>query len=406
MNDKISDRREMMKKWIALLSLIVLGAVAHPCAAQAQGTIKFGFVASLSGPFTIWGVQVRDGMKMAVDELNEKGGVLGRKLELVERDDKNNPNEGITAFRYLVEREGIVAAGGMISSDVGLAVSREAESLKVPFFLTMSGSHQILKKNSRYTFRTCLPAAPENMEAIAALIKDKRYTRIGAIVADYAWGHSLREALEKLVRPMAGVKLQIEVAPVPEKDFTPYLRKLQGLDPELIVGTGHPPGAPTFTRQAIELGMKAQIIGPWYPTDFMVQRVGDLMFGRYIDYSCADLENQAYKQLAQKFFGTYKRLFDFNVFSGYVTVKMVADAIQKTKSADPKVVADAIRKGSFNQPGYGWPLAYTEWGEMKGAKPLLYTYEKGDPGQVNPGANWRPKVIFRSPPVQPYVPTE
>jgi len=396
----------MTRKWIGLLSFIVLGAVALSGGAQAQGTIKFGFVSSLSGPFTPWGVQVRDGMKMAVDELNEKGGVLGRKFELVERDDKNSPSEGVTAFRYLVEREGIVAAGGMISSGVGLAVSREAESLQVPHFLTMSGAHDILKKNSRYTFRTCLPAAPANMEAIAAMIKEKKITRVGVIVADYAWGHSLREAVESLIKPLPGVKLQMEVAPVPEKDFTPYLRKLQGLDPELIISTGHPPGAPTITRQAIELGMKAQIIGPWYPTDFMVQRVGELMFGRFVDYSCVDLENQAYKQLAQKFIGTYKRLFDNNAFSGYVMVKMVADAIQKTKSVDPKLVADAIRKGSFDQPGYGWPLSYTEWGEMKGAKPLLYPYEKGDPGQVNPGANWRPKVIFRSPPVQPYVPKD
>jgi len=396
----------MIKKRIALLSFILLGAVAVTGAAQAQGTIKFGFVASLSGPFTIWGVQVRDGMKMAVDELNAKGGVLGRKLELVERDDKNSPSEGVTAFRYLVEREGIVAAGGMISSGVGLAVAREAESLQVPHFLTMSGAHDILKKNSRYTFRTCLPAAPENMEFIAALIKDKKYTRIGLIVADYAWGHSLREAAESLIKPIPGVTLQIEVAPVPEKDFTPYLRKLQGLDPELIISTGHPSGSPTITRQAIELGMKAQIIGPWYPMEFMVQRVGDSMFGRFVDYACVDFESQAYKQLAEKFFGTYKRLFDNNSFSGYVIIKMVADAIQKTKSADPKVVADAIRKGSFDQPGYGWPLAYTEWGEMKGAKPILYTYEKGSPGQVNPGADWRLKVFFRSPPVQPYVPKD
>ncbi len=96
---------------------------------SGAGDLKFGLVASLSEPFTILGVQVRDGMKMAVDELNEKGGVLGRTLDLAERDDKNNPNEGITAFQYPVEREGIVAAGGMISSDVGLAVSRQAESL-------------------------------------------------------------------------------------------------------------------------------------------------------------------------------------------------------------------------------------------------------------------------------------
>lgn len=396
----------MRRDRLVWMSLVVLGALAQSGAVQAQAPIKFGFVSSLSGPFTPWGIQVRDGMKMAMDELNAKGGAMGRKLEMVERDDKNNPNEGITAFKYMVERESIVAAGGMISSDVGLAVSRQAEELKVPYFLTMSGSHEILKKSSRYTFRTCLPAAPENMGAIASMIKDKKITRVGVIVADYAWGHSLREAVESLIKPLPGVQLQMEVAPVPEKDFTPYLRKLQGMNPELIIATGHPPGVPTITRQSIELGMKAQIVGPWFPAEVMVQRVGDMMFDRYVDYSCVDFENATYKQLAERYNAAYKRLFDNNAFSGYVIVKMVADAIERTKSVDPKVIAETIRKGSYDQPGYAWPLAYTEWGEMKGAKPILYTYEKGDPGKANVGAAWRQKVVFRTPAVEPYVPKD
>lgn len=395
----------MSGKRMALISVAVL-LFALAGAARAQSTIKIGFVSSLSGPFTPWGIQVRDGMKMAVDELNENGGVLGRKFEVIERDDKNNPNEGITAFRYMVEREGIVAAGGTISSDVGLAVSRQAEALHVPFFLNKSGSHEILKKGSRYTFRTCLPAAPESVEALAAMIKDRKITRIGVVVADYAWGHSTRIAIEEMIRPSAGVQLQMEVAPVSEKDFTPYLRKLQQLDPELIIALGHPPGAPTIARQAIELGMKGLIIGGWYPTEFIVQRVGEPMFGRFVDFTCADFEHAGYRQLAERYNKTYKRLFEDNSFSGYVIVKMVADAIQRTRSVDPVVVAKAIREGSFEQPGYGWPLSYTEWGEMKEAKPLLYTYEKGDPGSVNVGATWQTKIIYRSPPVQPYVPKE
>ncbi|MFN0164451.1 MAG: ABC transporter substrate-binding protein [Burkholderiales bacterium] len=396
----------MSKNRLFWMSLVLGGALVQSGAALAQGTIKFGFMSSLSGPFTPWGVEVRDGMKMAIDELNAKGGAMGRKLELVERDDKNNPNEGITSFKYMVEREGIVAAGGMISSDVGLAVSRQAEDLKVPFFLTMSGSHEILKKSSRYTFRTCLVAAPQNMDAIASMIKEKKITRVGVVIADYAWGHSLREAVETLIKPLPGVQLQIEVAPVPEKDFTPYLRKLQAMNPELIIATGHPPGTPTITRQVIELGMKAQIIGPWMPGTLMVQRAGELIFNRYVDYSCADFESPAYKQLAERYNATTKRLFDNNAFSGYVMVKMVADAIERSKSVDPKVIADTIRKGSFNQPGYAWPLAYTEWGEMKGAKPIMYTWEKGDPGKVNAGATSRQALIFRTPASEPYVPKD
>jgi branched-chain amino acid transport system substrate-binding protein len=398
----------MTKRWSVGLAAVLLAALFGPFSmgvAHAQ-PIKIAFLSSLSGPFTPWGIQVRDGMKLAIAEINAKGGVNGRPIELIERDDRNNANEGVTALKYLVEREGIVAAGGIISSDVGLAVSREAEALKVPVFLTMSGAHQILKKDSRYTFRTCLPAAPMNMDYIAGLIKEKNYKRVGVIVADYAWGHAVRQSIEKAIAPMSGVKMQIEVAPVPERDFTPYLRKLQAMDPELLVAAGHPPGNVTITRQAIELGMKGQIIGSWYPTEFMVDRVGELMFGRFVDYSCVDFETAAYQNLAAKYHAATKRLLDNNALSGYAIVKMVAESVAKSKSTDPKAVATAIRTGRFPIAGFAWPLSYTEWGEMKEAAPILSTYEKGAAGKMNPTATWRPKVVFRSKTTPPYVPAE
>ena len=391
----------MHKRWILGLA----AAFALMGAAHAQ-PIKIAFLSSLSGPFTPWGIQVRDGMKLAIAEINAAGGVNGRPMELVERDDRNNASEGVTAFKYLVEREGIVAAGGVISSDVGLAVAREAEVLKVPLFLTMSGSHTILRKDSRYTFRTCLPAAPMSMDYIAGLIREKKYTRIGVIVADYAWGHAIRESVERFIKPIPGVRVQIEVAPVPERDFTPYLRKLQPLDPELVIATGHPPGTAIITRQSIELGIKGQVIGPWYPTEFSVERVGEMMFGRFVDYSCVDFENAAYQALAAKYYAATKRLLDNNALSGYAIVKMVAESVAKTRSTDPKVVAQAIHAGRFEIDGYAWPLSYTEWGEMKEAAPILYTYEKGAAGKMNPTATWHPKVIFRSKTTPPYVPAE
>ncbi len=400
----------MSKRWNFAIGVALLMAALGPASvgdAQTQQPIKIGLLTSLSGPFTPWGILVRDGMRLAVAELNAAGGVAGRPLELIERDDRNNPSEAVTAFKYLVEREGIVAAGGIISSDVGLAVSREAEASQVPVFLTMSGSNAILSKESRYTFRTCLPAAPMNMDYIAGLIKEKKYTRVGAIVADYAWGHAMEDAIDKSIKPLPGMRLQVEVAPVPERDFTPYLRKLQDLDPELLIATGHPPGTVTITRQAIEMGMKAQIIGPWYPPELMVERVGELMFGRYVDYTCADFDSADYQRLAAKFYTASKHMLDISGISGYAIVKMVAQTMANKKSTDPKVVAQAVHAGRFVIPGYGWPLSYTEWGEMKEAAPILYTFEKGmPPDNINPGANWRTKVVFRSKPVPPYVPPQ
>lgn len=388
------------------VSVLVVAWTVSPALAQSQ-PVKVGFLSSLSGPFAFWGVNARDGMKMAVAEVNAAGGVLGRPVELVERDDRNSPAEGITALRYLVEREGILGAGGMISSDVALAVSREAESLGVPYFLTMAGSHAILKRSSRYTFRTCIPAAPTTMEPIAAMIRERKITRVGGLVADYAWGHAIREAFERHIATLPGLRTQVEVAPVPERDFTPYLRKLQRLDPELIVAAGHPPGNPTIVRQAAELGITAPIVGSWLPPELMIQRAGDAVYARFVDYSCVDFDAPAFQRLAAKFHATYRRYFDNSAFSGYAIVKTLTEAARRANSLDPKAVAAAIRTGRFVHEGYGWALAYTEWGEMREARPIMFTYERGEaPGGINPGAGWRQKAMFRSPTVQPYVPAE
>jgi len=394
-----------MRTMRIIVGLLVFALAWAPVQAQ-QAPVKIAFMSSLSGPFAFWGINARDGMKMAVAEVNEAGGVLGRQLELVERDDRNNPAEGITAFRDLVERERIVAAGGSISSDVAIAVAREAERVRVPFFLTMAGSDVILTKSSRYTFRTCLVAAPMYVEAIANMIRQEKFSRVGVIVADYAWGHAIRGAFERVAGSL-GIRSQIEIAPVVTADFTPYLRRLAGLNPEFLVIAGHPPGNPTIVRQAAELGIRALAVGSVLPPELMVQRGGDAVFGRFVDYSCVDFQDPTFRRLAAKYYGAYKRYFDNSAFSGYVTVKMVADAARRANSVAPSALVDAIRKGRFVQAGYGWPLTYTEWGEMKDARIIFFAIERGEsPGGTNPGAGWYQKLLFRSPPVQPYVPTE
>ncbi len=107
-----------------LVGLLVLGLAAGARSGPAARPLRVAFLGPLSGPFAFWGTNARDGMRMAVEELNAAGGVLGGPVELVERDDRNNPAEAISLFRSLVEREGIVAAGGTISSDIGSALSR------------------------------------------------------------------------------------------------------------------------------------------------------------------------------------------------------------------------------------------------------------------------------------------
>jgi len=398
--------RNLRIAWVVVVILGLAVVLAVPTGGQVR-PLKVAALTALSGPFAFWGVNVRDGMRMAVEELNAAGGVLGRPVEFVERDDRNSPAEAISAFRFLVEREGIAAAGGMISSDIGAALAREAETLQVPIFLTRAGAHTILRRSSRYTFRTCLVASPMYVQASAALMQLSKYTRVGAIIADYAWGRSYMQWLERYVRSIPGMQIQIEIAPVVTSDFTPYLRRLQGFNPQFLDIGGHPPGIPVIVRQAAELGMRQQMFGAHNPPEWIVQRAGEAIHGRYVDYTCADFTHPTFRRLAERFYSTYRRYFDDNAFSGYTIVKMVADAARKANSTDPRRIADVIRRGRFVQPGYGWPLSFTEWGEMREARPIMFTIQRGDPpGGICPGCGWKQKYEFRVPRLEPYVPEE
>jgi branched-chain amino acid transport system substrate-binding protein len=261
--------------------------------------IRIGALTSLTGNFTPWGVQVRDGMQLAVNEINQRGGVDGRRLELVVADDQSQAEEGTRAIERLSEREGVVAVGGIISSDVGLATARIAEQSKVPLFLVKAGAGGILNSGSRYTFRTCLPAAPMVAGPVLQYVQSKNLTRVGAIVADYAWGQAIKAALEDTFAAAPDIKLQIEVAPVGEQDFTTYLRSLERLDPQMIVATGHPPGSGAITVQSADLGFDVPITGAYTPRSLVMGGAKNAAIDRYADFGCADYQSKEYQDLAR-----------------------------------------------------------------------------------------------------------
>ena len=252
--------------------------------------IKIGILTSITSNFAPWGLQVRDGAQLAVDEINAAGGVDGRPLELVIEDDQNSPEEAVPAYERLVE-EGVVAVGGIISSSVGGATAPLAESNQIPTFLVKSGDETILTPDSRFTFRTCLPAAPMVAGPIIEYAQENGLTKIGAIVADYPWGHAFEASIETAVAAADGIELQLEVAPVPEQDFTTYLRAIDEFGPDLLVATGHPPGGGPIIAQSNDLGMDVPVIGAYSPWALVMGGAGDVAIGRYADFDCADYQS-------------------------------------------------------------------------------------------------------------------
>jgi branched-chain amino acid transport system substrate-binding protein len=373
---------------------------------EASGEpILIGTLTSLNGPFTPWGLQVRDGMQLAVDEINDEGGVDGRQLELVVADDQMDPEEGASGIERLVEQD-VVAIGGVISSDVGLATARVAEELETPLFLVKAGSEEILTPDSRYTFRTCLPAAPMVAGPIAQYAEEEGLTRVGAIIADYAWGQAFRGGMEDEFAALDGVELQVEVAPVPETDFTTYLRNLEEFEPDLIVATGHPPGSGPITVQSADLGFDdLQVIGAYATLAEVVSGAADAAIGRYADFDCADYESDEYQELARRYLESSDNTFmEDDAVAGYGIVQMVAQAVGEVGD-DPVAIAEYLHGETFDLPGYPFEMGWTEWGELATAQPLFTVIGEGPaPEGVNEAGEWYPETLILPDPLEPFEP--
>jgi branched-chain amino acid transport system substrate-binding protein len=367
--------------------------------------IRIGALTSITGNFTPWGLQVRDGMQLAVNDINEAGGVGGRMLELVVVDDESNPEAGTSGFERLLE-EGVVAIGGTISSDVGLATATIAEEEQIPLFLVKAGASEILTPDSRYTFRTCLPSAPMVAGPVLQYAQREGLTSVGAIIADYGWGQSIRAALEETFAEAPDIELQIEVAPIDETDFTTYLRSLDRIDPEVIVATGHPPGSGPITVQSADLGFDVPITGAYTPRSLVMGGAGDAALGRYADFSCADFQSEGYQDLARRFleFSNDNTFLEDDGVAGYGIVTAVAQAIGEAGD-DPTAISDYLHANTFDLPGYSFDMQWTEWGELANAQIAFDVLGEGPaPEGVNEAGEWYPERLIVSDPLQPYEP--
>ena len=390
------------------LAAALAGSSAFGGSAASTNPIKLGVLTSLTGSFAPWGIQTRAGMALAVNEINRSGGVKGqgqgRLLNLAVADDQSGP-AGIDGFRRLTEQEKVVAIGGVIGSNVALATARLAEQAQVPMFLVKAGANEILTQSTRYTFRTCLPAADEVAVPIVQLAQRRGLKSVGAIIADYAWGQSIKKSLESAF-DKSDVGLNVQVAPLPPTtNFTPYLRALG--DVPLIVATGHPPGGGAILALAGQLGIKAPVVGAYSPFQITAKAAGSAAYGRWLDFKCGNTATKEYKALAKRFLRTFPQLefFEDDALTGYAYVKIVAEAISKV-GADPKKIAAYVHANTFTIPAYAFPLKWTEWGEMVAPRLVVQVLTKGPPPEpgLNTGGEWWPRVLFTSQPLTPYRP--
>jgi branched-chain amino acid transport system substrate-binding protein len=242
---------------LRVLTLLLAGLLALPLAAEAQKPIKVGFPMILSGPGALFGEPASKGAQMFVEEINGKGGVLGRKLELLPRDTKGNADEAVRVSRELILKENVDFLVGTLTSAEGPAVSVVAKENKIVFIAPIPKTDQLTApdKLHPYVFRVAANTTMEGRSA-AEIVAKWPVTKVATISPDYAYGQDVTKSfVEHLKKIKPSVQIVDQQWPkLGEPDYTPFINAQMAKKPDAVFSSlwgGH---FVNFAKQAKPLG--------------------------------------------------------------------------------------------------------------------------------------------------------
>lgn len=368
-------------------------------------TIKIGAITALSGPFTPWGQSSLAGAQLAASELSESAEFDGE-IEILSADSQSDAGEAASIFDRFAS-EGAVSMMGMTSSDVMLRLREKSEEREIPQFVNTPGTKQLLPRDTRYTFRLNLGSIDMVSQAIAELVEGQGYQRVGAIVADYAWGHAVKQAIETYVEPIEGVETEVLTAPVGASDFNSYVRQLRDFDPDAMMVSGHPPGAGTIAKTQFELGLDPEItLGVALHAPIWRDVLRDDVYRGIVEWSPFDPTGDGYLAFAKRFYESEERYADQYVAVGYSAVKLIAASVAESGSTDPTTIAKTARDLDY-ETFFAYPFSFTDWGELDRSRVVFTSFERGEPpGGINPGADWHLTEFATSSRLEPPEPPE
>jgi branched-chain amino acid transport system substrate-binding protein len=347
-------RRRGIVAWAGVAALLLGAAVFVGRAVSHADTnpIKVGYVSSFTGPIAESSKRHMDAFKLAIDDANKAGGVAGRQIVLVVRDDKGAPADHARLARDLVYSDKVDLLIGAHHSGTALAVAEVAKETKTPTFIIATGALGPSIQRNRYLFRT-IPSVNIQTGTIASFAVKKGWKKVALMNPDYAYGHFFADEIKKYLAKQPGFSVVDEEWPkFGALDFAPYITKLlaiQGLDAVLSGVWGG--DMITFTKQAKPYGFFQKVPIVTFVEAPVLEALGKDMpegiygFGHFFPWA----PYKGAMPFSKKFFnasGHYPVL----AYNGYVSGLAYLGALRKAGSADKEAVIKALEGLTIETP--------------------------------------------------------
>ena len=358
-------RRQRLCLLLALPLAVALLVTGLPGPAHAQKAVKIGVLTPLSPPGDAGAGQlIVRGAKMAAEEINARGGILGgRKVELVIEDDSGTPEKATAAFRKLATQDQVAAVIGQFHSSVMEAAQTLAEQFQIPVFSTQASAKGITEKHLTYTFRTHV-IDPDRCRFWAGWIKERGFKRVALIAENTDYGIGLVDETKKLIPSMLpGVELKTIIFDRAMVDFTPQLLEIKAWKPDVVLNGGVGSPAYLLIKQAYDVGLFPQVPmlvsydAPGRPEFW--KSVGDKgNFVSFIVYYHATMKLTAPGEaFRKKYTEEFKEAPVYGAFNAYAQIMLLAEAINAAKSEKGPDIVKVLLANKFT--GWNGTIAFT-----------------------------------------------
>lgn len=377
-----------MHKWSQVMSLA--GLLAVSALASAQETVKIGVIEPLTGSVAYNGLASVNGAKLAVEQRNAAGGVLGRKIELVIEDGQCRPANSVNAAEKLVQRDKVVALQGAFCSSATAAVMPVAEKYKVPFVTGVSSKADLTEKGMQYFFRS---AETDRLmsKTFSKILADKLQLKTVAYIGvNDDWGRGGVEDFSKDLEALGVKTVMKEYFDHGATDFYTLLTKLRASKADGVFVAAETQDGSILVKQFKEFGLKTKIfgVGSWATSDF-IGLTGDASEGIYaaVPYA-SSLPNERNKAFVEQYSKAYKEKPGKYGAAGYNAMNIMLDAVQRAGKAEPEAIRDALRKTDYAAPNGRY--RFTDKGEGYGFDVVLVQIANREANVVAQSATEKP----------------
>ncbi|RWX33516.1 ABC transporter substrate-binding protein [Rhizobium leguminosarum] len=355
---KLTVSRRALFISTAVLSLAVTVSGLPAIALAADGTIKLGLVAPMSGPNARYGAFSMHGAELAVKDINDAGGIDGMKIELLNADSQGTPVEGVSAARRLIDQDGVDFIIGDVSSSVTLAIQPVAEDAEVLLLNAASSNPKITYRAGvggfKWTYRN-YPTDENRALIVAKYAAEQRgFTKFAVLSVDSDYGRSAITFTKKYLPDFKGEILSEDYYKEGEVDFRSVLAKIRDNGAQAIIMYGLADTTPIIARQMIELGIagKVTLIGNGeFNTEKTIKSAPSALEGAVEAAAwLPQFDSPESKAFVEKFTATYNEAPNNHAYVHWDTVNLLAAAIKQAGSADKVKVRDALSKIKYKSP--------------------------------------------------------